>query len=163
MTEGAIKKKKKKKEKPAQIDPRGCDGSLFNLPAASLDIILVGTLVPSHSSDLSPPPLLKGQKREGGMVIGAYRNIRARSMRRTACYAARNASGWVSGGGAGARGESDTYWNAGELHPEAEESFSSGRLAVVSRQIYRTREPVGGRYGLAGMTRIPSSGATEAD
>lgn len=65
------------------------------------------------------------------MVIGAYRNIWARSMRRTACYAAHNASGWVSGGRAGARGESDTYWNAGELHLEAEETFSSGRLALV--------------------------------
>lgn len=45
------------------------DGSLFNLPAASraaaLHIILLGTLDPSHSSDLSPAPLLKKGGGEG--------------------------------------------------------------------------------------------------
>lgn len=49
------------------------DGSLFNLPAASLDaalhIILVGTLDPSHSSDLSPAPLLKKGGWRGGILV----------------------------------------------------------------------------------------------
>lgn len=152
-------REKKKKEKPAQIDPRGCDGSLFNLPAASLDIILVGTLVPSHSSDLSPPPLLKGQAREGGVVIGSYRNIWARSMRRAACYAAYNASGYRRWS-RGTRRESDTYWNAGRTAREKRRSLSPLRVfcSRCARQIHRTQNMLGGRYGLAGTSRISSSG-----